>query len=130
MHTKSHLRATNISGIVNFRCNTGTCQKGFTKHNALLIHQRLHDNNLFNCYFCKWRGLPQQFWIHMNRHYHVKPFECSFCRVRFYQKHTLKEHEECFHEIILDRYKCDFCDYKTYSANGLKWHKKRKHPII
>ena len=94
------------------------------------MHQRVHDNNLFQCYFCPWSGYHEAaFTKHCNHHFNIKPYKCSFCEIAFYDASGKSSHEIIFHEKISDRFKCQFCDYKTHHGNNLRKHILRNHPL-
>jgi len=129
-HVTSHTVTTNRKGSVHFYCNRGNCRKGFEKIGELELHRRIHDNNLIECYFCPWAGaIFWSFVLHMNHHFHVRPFKCSYCPEAFYKTGTRKQHEETSHEKILDKYKCVACDHATYSLRMLNHHKHKMHPV-
>ena len=127
-HVKSHSRITNIADTISFYCDRGNCRKSFSREGHLERHLKLHDNNLLRCYYCPWGGNQYSgFVIHLNHHFRLKPFQCTFCVSAFYQKQSLDRHEESFHDKILDRYKCKHCDFKTHHKICLFAHKEKKH---
>ena len=112
------------SASTAFRCNRGNCQTGFQFHNALLIHMRSHDNKLYKCHFCPWTNFAlKEVQKHLNHHFNIRPFACSFCPASFYQIGARKQHEEVKHEIIEDRYKCQLCPFSTYSQKIMQKHR-------
>ena len=129
IHVKSHDHVTNISDTISFYCNRGDCQKSFSRKGHLDEHLRHHDNQLLTCYYCPWGGTKYAgFSVHMNHHFHVKPFPCHLCGISFFRKQARQQHDESFHEKILDRYKCEYCDYKTHRHSNLFTHKVKNHP--
>ena len=91
-------------------------------------HLRLHDNNPIKCPYCPWKGTNRQkLSDHMNHHFQVLPFKCSFCEVSFYRAGNRNKHEQVIHEKILDRYKCDKCPFISHAVDILNRHKRLKH---
>ena len=129
-HVNAHSLETNIKTTVNFYCNRGNCRKGFDRSGKLELHHRMHDNHLIKCYFCPWGGVAHwDFFIHMNHHFHVRPFKCSYCPDAFYKSNARKCHEESSHEKIIDKYKCNACDHSTYNLVMLHYHKQKMHHV-
>ena len=123
----SHDRKSNVQKA-NFYCNRGNCVKAFTYIKELIDHTKLHDNNLIQRHYCPWRGARNIDLIdHMNHHFLIRPFKCSFCESSFYLAGDRKQHEEYIHEKILDRYKCDKCPFISYSAAICNNHKRQNH---
>ena len=85
----------------------------------------MHDNDLMHCHFCPWTG-NTQLDVHMNHHFNIKPYKCSYCTDVFYQHGNRRVHEEVNHEKIDDRYKCDRCIFKTHSYVLMKNHTNHK----
>ena len=91
-------------------------------------HLRLHDNNLITCAYCQWKGKTKwDLFDHMNHHFQIRTFKCSFCDVTSYRACNRNRHEKDFHEKILDRYKCDKCPFISHSVNYLNNHKRKEH---
>ena len=112
----------------NFHCPRGDCQQPFVRVSQLEEHLRLHDNNLIPCHYCPWKGRNQWDLIdHMNHHFKIRPFKCSFCDLLFYSAAHRNTHETCLHEKISDRYKCDQCPFVTHSIQICYKHKAAIH---
>ena len=117
-----------ISTHTAFICDRGDCRKGFENYPLLLLHQRVHDNNLFQCYFCPWSGFHDgSFRNHLNHHFDIRPFQCSYCDKKFFEASGKMKHEDIYHEKINDRYKCQFCDFKSYSGDIVRKHIRKCH---
>jgi len=121
-HIALHTRPVN-SGV--FRCDRGNCESKFVSQSHLERHIRIHDNDLLHCHFCPWTG-NTGLDIHLNHHFHNRPYKCSFCADSFYQHIKRRQHEEVFHEKIADRYKCDRCIFKTHSYDVINRHRNHK----
>ena len=118
MHTKKE----NKHGT--FRCDRGDCKLAFGTLANLKNHLRLHDNDLFRCYFCPWASCNRTDKMdHLNHHLGIRPHKCSFCEKRFSKAKDKTRHEESYHEKVFDRYKCLYCDFKTYSHSVFEGHK-------
>ena len=99
------------------------------KYNAQLKdHYRMHENQLFKCPFCQFKGVSRekQLNVHMNTHFRIRPYKCSKCDHRFYTKDAIRKHEEAIHEREKN-YKCSFCDYKANSQSNVNAHYTRIH---
>ena len=110
------------------------CGKRFNGQSDLIIHEKLHDNNLKKCYFCPWRGVPDHkkpFEIHFDKHIFgpklTGRYPCDFCAKKFDYPHARKRHVEHLHEKVNDRYKCEKCDFSTYAYFLLYAHRSEKH---
>ena len=127
IHVNSHNRKSNLQKP-NFYCTRGDCGKAFTYIQELIHHTQLHDNNLLKCHYCPWRGARNiDLNDHMNHHFLIRPFKCSFCESSFYISCTRNQHENDIHEKILDRYKCDKCQFISHSRAIYYQHKREKH---
>ena len=127
IHVNSHQRKSNNQNP-NLYCNRGDCQKTFSNQILLDIHLKLHDNNLINCHYCPWRGTKHADLIdHMNHHFLIRPFKCSFCASSFYVVDTRNKHETDVHERISNRYQCDKCPFITHSRSICNTHKRNHH---
>ena len=126
-HLRSHVTVT-LNG--NFHCNRGTCRVSYRSPGALEDHMKIHDNELISCSFCPYTTVnmenQQLIGPHINAHFKIRPFKCSFCDASFFRSTNVKNHEEARHDIIKDRYNCDKCDFVTYTRQILVNH-KRKH---
>ena len=99
-HVDSHMRQSNNKNPT-FYCNRGDCNKAFMYIDQLKDHERIHDNNLINCHYCPWKGTTRTHVIdHMNHHYQIRPFKCSFCDVSSYRVDNRNRHEKEVHEKI------------------------------
>ena len=126
-HVDSHKRLSNLQ-TPNFYCDRGDCRKAFMYIDQLKDHTRLHDNNLILCNYCPWKGTRNADLIgHMNHHFKLRRFKCSFCDILFYTAALRNRHETDLHEKIADRYKCDKCLFKTHSNVILYQHKAKIH---
>ena len=107
-----------------FSCRRGDCLSGFPRIGLLEKHLRLHDNDLIRCSFCPWGTNDyKEKIIHLNHHFNLRPHKCDFCEKKFFLAATKRQHEEAFHEKILDRYKCTLCDFTTHASYILSRHK-------
>ena len=79
----------------------GDCHKAFRYKENLKDHIKLHDNNLIKCHYCQWKGVNTPTLIdHMNHHFQIRPFKCSFCDVSYYRIDNRNRHETEVHEKI------------------------------
>ena len=111
-----------------FVCERGTCGKGYQHIRDKERHIRIHDNHLLHCHFCPWAG-NTDLGNHLNHHFNIRPYNCSYCAKQFYTHKDKKYHEETYHERIADRYRCDLCLFKTHSSVILGYHKRDKKCI-
>ena len=65
--------------------------------------------------------------IHLNTHFKIRSYKCSFCDDRFYKANNVRIHEEATHDKIENRYKCKKCDFQTYSRWFLCDHNLTSH---
>ena len=127
IHVNSHKRKSN-NQRPNLYCNRGDCRKAFSHQMLLDIHLNLHDNNLIKCHCCPWKGAKYPDFVeHMNRHFQIRPFKCSFCDTSYYVSGTRNQHEKDIHEKILDRYKCEMCPFISHSFGVYNQHKRKHH---
>ena len=128
IHVNSHSRISTIrrqSNMPTIYCSRGDCRKPFDRLDKLDEHIRLHDNNLTNCPYCPWRGAQYyDFLIHMNHHFLIRPYKCSFCEISFYTGAIRNHHQKNLHDKIPDRYKCDQCPFVTHSYALCNQHKR------
>ena len=111
-----------------FYCPRGDCGKPFPSISNLDDHVRMHDNNLTNCHYCQWKGQNNsKLFDHINHHFHIRPFKCSFCDASFYTTADRKHHETSIHEKIPNRYKCEECPFTTHSKTLCNQHKAKIH---
>ena len=121
---KSHIKTrTGQGGSIDYACDRGNCGKRFRFAGNLKDHLRLHDNDVYRCHFCPWTGVMQHNYLsHLNTHFQIKPYLCTFCDLRFYTISHRTRHESIFHEKIKPVLGCGSCDFKT-----LNEHQYRKH---
>jgi hypothetical protein len=128
-HLRTHKLETNAIKL-SVRCNRENCGKRFSNNYKLEQHHQIHDNILTRCAFCQWGGVVKEnFSIHMNTHFHNKPYACSKCPKAFYTTNIRKSHFEAFHEKQTDKYSCKICEFETYSSPQLGKHMIKKHPL-
>ena len=120
-HVASHNRQSKTKGQFLY-CNRGDCQKAFAQISLLEEHVRRHDNILTNCNYCPWALID-----HMNHHFKIRPFKCSFCDLSFYNIANRGNHERDIHEKIFDRYKCEQCPFTTHSSSIFNQHRRKIH---
>ena len=126
-HVDSHKRIPDLQKST-FYCTRGDCHKAFESRPKLKDHIKFHDNDLIKCYFCPWRGARDHDLVnHMNHHFQIRPFKCSFCVVSFYQATDRNLHETNLHEKIFNRYNCDKCQFKTHASWIYIRHKATAH---
>ena len=120
---------TEIRGNNEFKCDRGSCEKLFVAENILIRHFKLHDNDVESCFFCPYKTAGKDDVIpnHLNVHFQIRPYKCTFCDVKYFKNRELTDHEEANHEKISDRYKCETCQFRTYSRKLLHRHKQISH---
>ena len=124
-----HARARQIDNrLHSFVCDRGDCRRGFENKGKMLKHLRIHDNLQEKCPFCPWNGDSYKKSLHLNHHFRIRPFSCSFCEKKFFTKPEVKMHEEILHERIKNRYKCAQCDFVTHARNRFSEHKRIHYP--
>ena len=103
-----------------FRCDRGDCRKGFKYMADLLRHLRVHDNALLHCFFCPWTHFKEShFKDHLNHHYNIRPYTCTYCEKKFFDSASKLQHEHSHHEKISDRYKCRFCEFTSHLCTSV-----------
>lgn len=81
-----------------YSCDSSGCEKTFNTLYRLRAHQRLHEGNLFSCYFeeCK-KGFTTRSDLtkHIRIHTQERPFHCQQddCKQSFLASHHLKAHQ-------------------------------------
>lgn len=81
-----------------YSCDSAGCEKTFNTLYRLRAHQRLHQGNLFSCYFeeCK-KGFTTRSDLtkHIRIHTQERPFHCKEddCKQSFLASHHLKAHQ-------------------------------------
>jgi len=132
MHVKSHARKSFLrTTSVHQLCDRGDCRKEFSTVKQLQVHLRMHDNNLIYCFYCSWGGCQFDDYItHMNHHFHVRPFKCTFCDKPFLKNLSRRRHEERFHDIVKNRYKCTLCNFTTHASREWFQHKAKCTPDL
>ena len=128
LHTSSH-RNTRLgrAGSVEFACDRGNCGKRFKDRVLLRNHLNIHDNILAKCHFCPWTGNRSVSHImvkHFNTHFRIRPYSCSICDAKFYDKSTRHTHELIVHENIKLVRKCGSCDFESLSWSAYDKHIK------
>ena len=79
---------------MEFYCDRGTCRKGFKSRGELKNHQQIHDNKLSFCFFCLYcTNEGHTMAIHINDHFQIRPYKCSFCEKSFFKTYDAKKHE-------------------------------------
>ena len=80
------------------------------------------------CHYCPWKGTNHTELIrHMNHHFLIRPFKCSFCDGSFYSAANRNQHETEVHDKKLDRYQCEKCSFISHSVTLWNKHKKEHH---
>lgn len=87
-----------VLGEKPYLCNSVGCDKTFNTLYRLRAHQRLHQGNLFHCYFedCR-KGFTTKSDLtkHIRIHTQERPFQCkeTDCNQAFLASHHLKAHQ-------------------------------------
>ena len=130
MHVASHSKKSK-GGRVDFMCYR--CGKKAETLYNLKVHEKLHDNDLVQCYFCPWRTVSEEgrkISIHLDKHFRGsqnRNFPCSFCDKAFAFPETRRRHEETFHDKLTSRYKCKMCSFVSHDYMIVYRHQKNKH---
>ena len=83
----------------------------------------MHDNILCKCHFCPWTGVRfENRANHLNTHFNIRPYPCSFCDAKFYRTDNRADHERCIHDKIPKLYKCGSCEFETFKQHSYKTH--------
>jgi len=124
-HTASHkqARAGQKCGSIEHVCDR--CGKRFPMAALLQTHIKLHDNILCRCHFCPWTGVRFVERVHhLNAHFRIQPYACSFCNAKFYHAGDRTRHVREVHEKIKPVYKCGSCDFETLIKGAYLSHLK------
>ena len=113
------------NGSIDFACGRGNCPKRFHNSNHLQNHLNIHDNVLYRCHFCGWTGVKTEHLNvvkHFNNHFRIRPYPCSLCNARFYDKTAQGRHEQAVHEKIRRVLKCGSCEFETLADRAYRRH--------
>ena len=135
-HMKIHMKTKIATSKVNHLVMCERCNKKFTTHKILLIHNRmihkgyyakLKENLKYTCDECG-KGFPDKsrLKIHSVTHTGIKAYSCTLCDKTFTASGSLKAHEKIAH-LGLEKVSCDQCGTLCISQKHLHTHVKTKH---
>jgi len=121
-HVSSHRTISKCRSIENV-CDRGNCGKRFGLRSDLQKHLKIHDNILLKCHFCPWTGVNSIPLVeHLNHHFDIRPYPCSFCDLKFFREEGRVSHERIIHENIPKVFKCGSCDFESTNFRKYKAH--------
>ena len=129
-HLLAHVTENRGKNLI-VTCPRQKCGMKFRYNSHLQHHLNVHDNNLIKCSFCPWAGAKfENYLLHTNTHFKIKPYKCSKCDACFYRPWQLEGHFEMRHEIDLQKYSCEHCQFQTHADAKLYYHLATKHSEI
>lgn len=112
----------------NFVCSRG-CQRGFTTHAHLIIHEQTHDHSDLMCPVCQKRFTKlSSLKLHMRTHTAESP-ACPICGKRFIHAWTVEKHMATHKYEASDdstyQVACENCNSKFRSRHSYLRHKDK-----
>uniref|UniRef100_A0A182WKF6 C2H2-type domain-containing protein n=1 Tax=Anopheles minimus TaxID=112268 RepID=A0A182WKF6_9DIPT len=119
VHMKKHEQNEGKTGYV---CKNPYCLQMFDTAEELMLHKRANPHKVYECEICgsvlKHRISLE---VHLERHYGITHFQCSYCSSSFHTKTEQQNHIAAVH-ISEDRFECDLCGAVFTSNKLLKQH--------
>lgn len=105
------------------------CNKVFTSHKALKIHQRIHSGEKpFQCHLCE-AAFTQRCHLSDHQHTHTgaQPYACNYCDQFFTTQSSRRRHERRIHKIgvFVKDHECSVCCFKFSTKYSLDRHLRR-----
>merc|ERR1711935_426539 len=125
-----------------FSCPRPNCKAAFLYHSQVLLHEKIHDNDVLRCVFCPYVNAAQiSLSLHQRIHFNSRDYVCDVCQKAFTTPSRLREHL-LQHETTEATTQCPLCDRvsvrrnikshlnETHKVRGSRWDDKDKQYIV
>lgn len=104
---------------------------GLTLSNKWNLKQHIRDKHWkerpHKCHLCSYEtSRKNNLTTHLKTHTDIRPFACTQCDKKYFNKHSLMKHMNKFH-LQVQTFPCQKCSHVCYTKAGLSYHVLSKH---
>ena len=124
-----------------YSCSRPGCTAAFRKHDKLIQHEKIHNNDVNRCVFCPYVNAEYKHLVdHQRMHFNTRDYTCEVCAAKFTSQGNLNNHTTKVHEVKTTH--CPLCNREgtrssiighlnmQHKVKGVKWDAKQKRYIV